>query len=164
MSSLVGLSRLPSTVARPVLVAAPMLHIGHRRTAPSLRPISVLLAEDHGEFRELLARELESDGVLVECVADGDAAMARVLDARLRPDAIVSDVRMPGKTGIEILRALRAAGLTIPVILLTGFGESVSRLEVESFGGAVLLEKPFDFDDLRTALENLPSITRLRPR
>lgn len=141
-----------------------MLHVVHRVTAAPLRPISILLAEDHADFRELLARELESDGVLVDCVADGDAALARLLDGRLRPDAVVSDVRMPGKSGVDVLRALRRAGLTIPVILLTGFGQSVSRLEIESFGGAVLLEKPFDFDDLRTALENLPSIARLRAR
>lgn len=141
-----------------------MLHGLHRLEVAAPRPLSILLAEDHPEFRELLARELESDGLLVDCVADGDAALARLLDARFRPDAVVSDVRMPGKTGIDILRALRGSGLTTPVILLTGFGHCVDRAAIEAFGGAVLLEKPFDVDDLRTALRNLPAIARLRRR
>jgi len=131
------------------------------QTAP---PLSILLAEDHAEFRELLARELEVDGLLIDCVADGEAAINRVLEARFRPDAVVSDIRMPGRTGIDLLKGIRAAGLTIPVILITGFGQSAKQGEVEKFGGAVLLEKPFDIDDLRTALRNLPAIARLRPR
>lgn len=139
-----------------------MLHSPHQRTTESKRPLSILLAEDDAEFRELLARELEVEGVLVDCVADGDMALARVLGARFRPDAVVSDVRMPRATGLDVLRDIRRAGLTIPVILLTGFGQSVELAEIDALGGAVLLEKPFDLDDLRIALRNLPSIARLR--
>lgn len=143
-----------------------MLHAIHAggSTGKAARPLSILLAEDHVEFRELLARTLEADGALVDCVADGEMAIARVLQARFRPDVVVTDVRMPRKTGVDLIQAIRRAGLTIPVILFTGFGQSINRAEVEAFGGAVLLEKPFDFDDLRTALRNLPSIARLRCR
>lgn len=141
-----------------------MLHAHHRTVAGATRPLSILLAEDHAEFRELIARALEADGAFVDCAPDGEAALARLFEARFRPDVVVSDVRMPGKTGIDLLHALRWAGLTIPVVLLTGFGDSVDRRAVESFQGAILLEKPFDFDDLRTALRNLPSIARLRTR
>ena len=141
-----------------------MLHALHRGILADSRPLSILLAEDHAEFREILARALEADGALVDCVPDGEAALARLFEGRFRPDVVVSDVRMPGKTGIDLLHALRRAGLTIPVVLLTGFGESGDRREVESFDGAILLEKPFDFDDLRTALRNLPSIAQLRTR
>jgi CheY-like chemotaxis protein len=141
-----------------------MLRGDHQATARFSRPLRVLLAEDHDELRELVARELEADGAVVECVADGQAATNRLLVDRWRPDVVVTDVRMPGKSGVDVLRAIRAAGLTIPVIAVTAFGDAASRDEVEAFGGAVLLEKPFDFDDLRTALSNLPSIARLRCR
>jgi len=140
-----------------------MLHSLYRPTEAT-RPLSVLLAEARFEHRELLARGLEAEGALVDCVEDGDVALARILEGRFRPDVVVSDVRMPGKTGLDLLRALRGAGLTIPVILLSGFGQAARRAEVEAYGGAVLLEKPFDFDDLHTALRNLPSIARLRAR
>jgi len=141
-----------------------MLYAHHRTPAGATRPLSILLAEDHDEFRELIARALEADGALVECVRDGEAALAKLFEERARPDVVVSDIRMPGKTGLDLLRALRREGLTMPVVLLTGFGQSVDRQEVESFEGAILLEKPFDFDDLRTALRNLPSIASLRTR
>jgi len=131
----------------------------HRSRGPShgsaARPLSVLLAEDQGELRELLARGLESDGACVECVSDGAAALELLFDDRFRPDVVVSDVRMPGFTGVEVLRAMRTAGLTTPVVLFTGFGHAVSPEELGELGGAALLEKPFDFDDLRTALLHL---------
>lgn len=131
---------------------------------PAPRRLFILLAEDQADFREILARRLEADGAVVECVADGHEALARIFGTRFRPDVIVSDVRMPRKTGLDVVRAVRAAGLSIPVILVTGFGQSVSRHEIESIPGTVLLEKPFDFDDLRTAVWNLPSIARLHCR
>lgn len=141
-----------------------MLYQQSRLKPTERRSPFVLLAEDQDEFRELLARGLEADGAIVESVGDGQAALARIFEGRFRPDVVVTDVRMPRKSGIDVLRDVRAAGLTIPVILLTGFGESVERSAIESFSAAVLLEKPFDFDDLRTALWNLPSIARLRCR
>lgn len=128
------------------------------------RPLSVLLAEDQDELRELVARSLENDGAYVECVADGAAALERLFESRFRPDVVVSDVRMPGRTGLDVVRAMRAAGLTTPVVLVTGFGESVTHRELDELGGVALIEKPFDFDDLRTALRNLGSIARLRHR
>ncbi len=132
--------------------------------ADAISPLSILLAEDHDEFRELLACLLEADGARVQAVHDGVAALATLRSARHRFDVVVSDVRMPGKSGIDLLHALRADGCTLPVILLTGFGESVARSQVEAAEGAVLIEKPFDFDDLRTALRNLSLIARLRCR
>lgn len=134
------------------------------RVSSASRPVSIVLAEDHAELRELLARELETEGVLVDSVADGESAIARALDPRFPTDAVVTDIQMPRKTGIDVLRTLRTSGLATPVILLTAFVEDVDRDEIERFGGAVLLQKPFDFDDLRTALRNLHTIARLRRR
>ena len=141
-----------------------MQRTSFRHPRPAPRPLNILLAEDHVEFRELLARRLERDGAQVECVANGDAALARIFQGRFRPDVVLSDVRMPGKTGVDVLRDVRAAGLTIPIILFTGFGQGGERKAIEAFRGAVLLEKPFDFDDLRTALHNLPCVERLHAR
>ena len=143
---------------------ARMLHEHHRRLDSRTGVLSVLLAEDHAEFREIIASALAADGARVDAVADGEAALSRLFEDRARPDVVVSDVRMPGKTGIDLLRAMREGGLSIPVVLITGFGSSVERGAVEAFGAAILLEKPFDFDDLRTALRNLPSIARLGSR
>lgn len=131
-----------------------------RHGRPTSRPVSVVLAEDHDELRELLARALEADGALVTAVPDGEAASMQLATHDL-PDVLVTDVRMPGRTGIELLRDIRRKGCSIPVVLITGFGDTVDASEVAALGGAVVLEKPFDFDDLRTALRNLDSIARL---
>jgi CheY-like chemotaxis protein len=132
--------------------------------SPASRPLFILLAEDQADLREILARRLEADGAIVESVPDGQEALTRIFGARFRPDVIVSDVRMPKKTGLDVVHAVRAAGLSIPVILVTGFGQSVSRQEIDALPGTVLLEKPFDFDDLRTAVWNFSSIARLHSR
>lgn len=144
-----------------------MLHEARRQPTSVVREnvsLTVLLAEDHLEFRELVARALEADHAIVDCVEDGSAAINKLIQQRFRPDVVVTDVRMPNKTGIDILRALRAANLTIPVILLTGFGQAIDRSAIEGLGGFIILEKPFDFDDLRTALRNLAIIKRLNVR
>jgi DNA-binding response OmpR family regulator len=74
------------------------------------------------------------------------------------PDAIIMDVRMPGYSGIHILAALRAAQWSTPVILITAFGDARVHEEGARLGAAVVFDKPFDIDDLRTALLNLERI------
>jgi DNA-binding NtrC family response regulator len=69
-------------------------------------------------------------------------------------DMIVSDIRMPVCSGVQILEGLRKAHWTTPVILITGFGTEVMRKQVESLR-AIMLDKPFDLDDLRAAVASL---------
>jgi DNA-binding NtrC family response regulator len=68
------------------------------------------------------------------------------------PDIIVSDIRMPGFSGIDVLSAIRRVDLQVPVILITGFGSAEVAAEAQQLGAASLFTKPFDLDDLRTAL------------
>ncbi len=69
-------------------------------------------------------------------------------------DLIVSDVRMPICSGLEIVRAIRDSGWTVPVILMTAFGDDETRDRAAQLN-AVLFDKPFDLDDLRTAVLSL---------
>jgi DNA-binding response OmpR family regulator len=66
-------------------------------------------------------------------------------------DLLISDVRMPTCTGMQILEQLRAAHWQTPVILMTAFGDAATRQHAKALG-AVLFDKPFDIDDLRTAV------------
>ena len=110
-------------------------------------------------MRDLLARALERDAHEVVALRDGAELLARVVTAaRLAvgaPDVIVTDVRMPGATGLDVLRAVRSAGLDVPVLLITAFGERDLHLEAREFGAVHTFDTPFDLDDLRTALLNL---------
>lgn len=119
----------------------------------------VLLAEDDGEMRRLLASALRSDRYDVLEAADGKELIDQLCDAIVdnHPvDCIVTDVRMPKLTGIEALRFIKNAGLGMPVIVITAFGDHATHIEAWMLGAAAVLDKPFDIEDL------LEEIRRLR--
>ena len=144
----------------------------HER-ARSSRP-AILVAEDDPELRTLIAETLRDDGCEVTEVVDGGRLLVRVaheLGTSSCPqgafDLIISDICMPVCTGLQILEGLRRAHRHTPVILMTAFDDSTTRGRAESLG-AVLFTKPFDLDDLKTAIVNLlpptPSYFRARAR
>src|SRR3990167_1442254 len=84
----------------------------------------MILAEDKVEVRESLAKMFARDGFEVLCVDDGDQLLERLrqeLERSSVPDLIVMDDRLPGFSGIDLLRALRARSFRLPIILLSSF-------------------------------------------
>jgi DNA-binding response OmpR family regulator len=127
---------------------------------PVHAPPRVLVAEDDADMRRLVAETLRKDGYEVSSVSDGGRLLVTLLHefgerggADLA-DLIVSDIRMPICTGMQILEQLRAAHWRIPVILMTAFGDAATRAQAQTLG-AVIFDKPFDLDDLRTAAASL---------
>jgi len=114
--------------------------------AESGGPIRILLAEDDDEMRELLARVLADEGYAVATVRDGHEAVRRLDDGRF--DLLLSDVRMPGPDGLDLLRRAIADRLHQPVILMTAFGSIETAVEAMREGAYYYLAKPFDIDDL----------------
>jgi DNA-binding response OmpR family regulator len=126
------------------------------------RVFRILLAEDDAQMRRLVADALREDGHEVVETSDGGRLLVEVA-ARLKAgegaeslDLIISDVRMPICTGLQILAALREAHWPTPVILMTAFGDAATRRHAESLA-ALLLDKPFAMDDLRIAVANMLS-------
>jgi CheY-like chemotaxis protein len=124
------------------------------------RPFRILVAEDDAEMRRLVTDALRDDGYEVVELTDGGRLLVDIA-ARLKAepdgediDLIVSDIRMPICTGMQILEALRQAHWRTPVILMTAFGDDATRRQAEGLR-AVLFDKPFDLDDLRTAVANM---------
>ncbi len=68
------------------------------------------------------------------------------------PDLILSDVRMPGRTGLEVLARVRQKGLRCPVLLLSAFADEPTREEARRLGAKALLDKPVDMDELKAAV------------
>ena len=144
-----------------------------RRTALSeqfetLRPSRVLLAEDDDELRHLLAKILRRDGFDVVEARDG-ADLLECVDtltadpAATVPDLIVSDIRMPGFSGLDVLWALRRGSCATPMILLTAFGTIETREEAKRLGAVAVLDKPLDpavLIELLHALVGRPSPSR----
>ncbi len=120
------------------------------------RPVRIVVAEDDDEMRTLLASALRRDGYEVIEVNTGDQLLHELGNellqpSTMRPDLIVSDIRMPGCTGIEVLAGLRRADWATPVILITAFPDGETHSEATRLG-ATVFDKPFDIDDLRTAV------------
>lgn len=125
------------------------------------RPARVFLAEDDDEMRALLCLALRQDGYEVIEARDGGEMLERVRIAYQNPedapDVIVMDVRMPKLSGLGLLSAIRRARWSTPVILITGFGDCLLHEQAKSLGATVVFDKPFDLDDLRTAVLNVSS-------
>jgi CheY-like chemotaxis protein len=112
----------------------------------------ILLAEDDDDFRALLAQWLEVDGYRVAVTATGTALLARLAAMERSEDPpalVITDDRMPGLRGSQMLWSLRAQGSNIPLILITAFGTDELAAEAEK-RRVMLLKKPFEIDDLRT--------------
>jgi CheY-like chemotaxis protein len=116
-------------------------------------PRHVLIVEDHPDLRVTLVRLVAHvcTDVTIATAADGADALDAV--AQHRPDLIVSDYRMPGVNGLQLVRALRAQGLPMPIIMLSS-DPSAEAASLTAGANAFLL-KPFrlaDFDQILHAL------------
>jgi len=131
-----------------------------RMDLKSSRPVRVLVAEDDPELRVLVGIALRKDGYEVILAKDG-IELADIMDSAQRRsgsvepiDLLVSDVRMPGWTGLEVLAAIRETEWAFPVVLITAYGSLETLVEASRLGAAAVFAKPFDLDDLRTAVLN----------
>ncbi len=124
----------------------------------------VLLAEDRPNVRDLLARALRGAGFEVEAVADGTAAIARLNEDRF--DVVVSDVKMPGASGTEVLAAARALDLPPEVVLVTAYAEVSAAVAALRAGAYDYVAKPVEAEDLvrvvRRAAERHRLVARTR--
>lgn len=117
----------------------------------------ILVVDDDDRIRELVSRYLNEHGFLALSVAD--AGQAKEALAHFVFDAVVLDVMMPGQTGVELTRELRATN-DIPVLLLTAMGEIDDRIGGLQSGADDYLTKPFDPRELVLRLQ---AILRRRP-
>lgn len=107
--------------------------------------------DDDADVRQSLAFLLTTAGFTVRVHESGDAFL-KVL-AEVQEGCIVTDVRMPGVDGIELQRQLAAAGVRLPVIVMTGHGDIALAVEAMKAGAVDFLEKPFDDEVLIAAIK-----------
>jgi two-component system response regulator AtoC len=112
---------------------------------------TVVVAEDDRTIRRNLVRLLQSEGYRVLEAADGDETLARIAEAS--PDAVLLDLKMPGRDGMTVLAELGPALAELPVIVVTAFGGSSTAIEAMRRGAYDYLTKPFDLDEVLLTLK-----------
>jgi len=117
----------------------------------TIPPPHVLLVDDEEGFRFAAVVALRRDGYRVEEAGDGKEAFAKILSAREAADPfdlVVTDIRMPVMSGIELIDALVERGDRTAVCAITCFGDQALIMELASKGCTEYLEKPFDPEKL----------------
>src|SRR5687768_10713901 len=106
----------------------------------------VLVVDDDAAIRSTLARSLGAEGYAVDVAADGHEAIKAARDQT--PDLVVLDLMLPGLTGLDVCRRLRAAEHHLPIVLLTARDAVADRVTGLEAGADDYLVKPFAFEEL----------------
>lgn len=121
-------------------------------------PALIAVAEDDDDFRELVCELLRAAGHQVVELEDGfelldyvDFVKSRELMAMV-PDLLITDLRMPGATGLDVVGRGRQLGLACPVLMLTAFPSDELRRRATEVGGVQVLSKPIEAGPLLSAV------------
>ena len=110
----------------------------------------ILIAEDERDLNKILSKKLTLDGYAVDSCFDGQEALDYIESAEY--DAIILDIMMPRKDGMEVLRTIRAAGNATPVLILTARDAVEDKVSGLDSGASDYLIKPFSFEELAARL------------
>jgi CheY-like chemotaxis protein len=126
--------------------------------AAASKKTRILLAEDDDDFRWALADFLKEQGYEVTAASNGSIALEHIVQAMSDgewPHVVVTDLRMPGVTGMELLRDLRKRGLSAPVVMISAFGDEGDRREAKALGANAFLDKPLAPAHLQTVIRQV---------
>ncbi len=112
----------------------------------------ILIVEDRDSLRRMLERALGQEGYEVQSAADGAGGIRLVREHPF--DFVLTDLKLPDVSGLEVLAASRQAQPRVPVVVLTGYGTVGSAVEAMKLGAYDFLEKPLAIDDLSRLIEH----------
>lgn len=113
----------------------------------------ILVIEDERKVANFVKRGLEEERYVVEIATDGETGLQMALNNEF--DAIVLDVMLPRKNGLQVLSELRQAGKALPVLMLTARGSMEDRVMGLDLGADDYLPKPFHFEELAARLRSI---------
>ena len=121
-------------------------------------PLKCLVADDEPQIGAFLTEALAQQGYAAEAVTDGEAAARKLLQHDYA--LVISDVLMPHKTGVELVRELRARGDLVPMVLMSSYLSEEVMASCSKLENLACLQKPFSLADLRRAIERAISPIR----
>jgi len=120
----------------------------------------ILVADDHDALRRGLALALSAAGHEVEEASNGNAALERLHESYF--DVVVSDLKMGGSDGLDVLRTTKSLHPTVSVILMTAFGTVNTAVEAMKSGAFDYVQKPFEIEEMEVKIEKALELKRLR--
>ena len=116
---------------------------------------SILVVDDDPEIMAMLSTRLGKRGYRVATAGDGNKALE--IARRDRPDLVILDVMMPGKSGWEVARALKQDPETeqIKIVMLSAIGPSTNSMTAPLYGADAHIDKPFEFDEVERVIADL---------
>lgn len=118
---------------------------------PKELPRSILIVEDDDVFRRRLAQAFADRGFEVREARDADEALEAARHDT--PEFVVVDLRMPGRSGLDVVRELKALDAATSIVVLTGYGSIATALEAVRLGAQHYLTKPADVEAILAAFE-----------
>jgi two-component system response regulator AtoC len=121
---------------------------------------NILVVEDEAKMRRLLELNLSEDGHTVHTVADAETGM-KIL--RKEPvDLVITDLRLPGKDGLEFLQLVKSTNAALPVIVMTAYGTVETAVEAMKAGASDYVLKPFSLEEMKLIVGKELDVRRLR--
>jgi DNA-binding NtrC family response regulator len=121
---------------------------------------SILVVEDEAKMRRLLELQLGEENFVVHSAPDAEAGLQ--LFVREKPDLVVTDMRLPGMSGLEFLQAVKRANAATSVVVMTAYGTVESAVEAMKVGASDYVTKPFSFEELVMVIRKELDAHRLR--
>src|SRR5437870_8996406 len=112
----------------------------------------ILIIDDEKSMRELLAHVLKRAGYRVTAAENGETG-CQLCEMDVF-DLVISDISMPGMSGLDVLRRIRETSAETPVILNTAYGSKESAIDAVKLGAFDYFEKPFNVEEVRTRVHN----------
>ena len=115
-------------------------------------PFRILIVDDNREIRSILEEYLREEGYLAQGAADGKEALAKYAETPF--DLIITDLNMPGMTGIELIKEIAKGENATEFIIITGYASLDSAIESVKAGAFDYLVKPFRIEELKVVIKN----------
>ena len=123
--------------------------------------MKILVGDDEEGARELFNTILTDEGYDVALAVDGEDALNHMKEATF--DLVVSDIKMPGMDGLQLLQELRRVGSRADVIMVTAYGEVESSLKAMSLGAAEYINKPIRIKELKRIVHKVLTERKTKP-
>src|SRR5499427_3069325 len=121
---------------------------------------TILIVEDEAKMRRLLELNLGDDGF--KTVSAGDAETGLKMLASEAIDLVITDLKLPGMSGLDLLQAVKEQKASLPVVVMTAFGSVETAVEAMKAGASDYVLKPFSLSEMRMVVHKELDVSRLR--